>query len=192
MNKAGKFLLYAGVSYLALNAVAFHLPVTLLKIGVATLFTGATIKGAMHLASRYFENEKYPEYKYKAADGSQIIVDPARQRVTRRLSKDFARAADFRNGTVSDVVTKDYSNNPIVGTVQKVFDYTLNFTFNKYASVNTKTMRETREFDQGATEVFIMEKYLKHAQEQYQKDLAAKTPTQAQKQKPRNSNGPSV
>lgn len=210
MSKTKKYLLYAGVSYLAINA-AMGLGVLgfgslgfaamgALKLAAATVVTGAAIKGGMYLAGRMLEKNNYPEYQYKAADGSQFTVDPVRQRVTRRLSKDFARAADFRSGYISDVVKKDYYGNFLWRTAQKIYDHSLNFTFNKHSRVNTKSLEEAREYDEGATEVFIMEKYLKHAQEQYQKDLAAKAQTQtatqakaaAQPQRPRNSSGPSV
>jgi len=209
MSKTTKYLLYAGASYLALNAamglglIGFG-PIGLTAMGLvklagAAVVTGAAIKGGLHLAGRMLEKNNYPEYQYKAADGSQFTVDPVRQRVTRRLSKDFARAADFRNGYISDVVKKEYYGNFLWRTAQKVYDHSLNFAFNKHSRVNTKSLEEAREYDEGATEVFIMEKYLQHAQAQYRQDLAAKAQTQAsaqkaaaQPQRPRNSSGPSV
>lgn len=214
MKKVAKYALYAGVSYLALNA-AMGLgvlgmglsPIALpgiVKAAATVLLTGAAIKGTLNLIGNALEKSTYPEYHYAATDGSQFTVDPVRQRVTRRLSKDFARAADFRNGTVVDVVNKRYSNKFLLRIAEKVYDHTLNFKFNKHARINIKTFTEAQVHQEGAAELFVMEKYLKHAQEQYQKDQAAQQQKQTQQstatqnkvntqpQKPRNSAGPSA
>jgi|GEM_PF-2269583 hypothetical protein len=214
MKKVAKYALYAGVSYLALNAamglglIGFG-PIGLtvkglVKIAGAAVVTGMALKGSLHLAGRMLDKNNYPEYQYKAADGSKFTVDPVRQRVTRRLSRNFARAADFRSGLISDVVTKQYQGNPLRRIAERFYDHSLNFAFNKHLRVNTKSFEEAREYDEGATEIFVMEKYLKHAQEQYQKDQAAQQQKQTQQstatqnkgntqtQKPRNSAGPSA
>lgn len=134
----------------------------------------AVANAGIKAVKRQHEKEEYPKYEYQAPDGSKITVDPERQQVTRRLSKEFARAADFRKGHIGDLVTKTYGGNRVSRALKSAFDHTLNIKFNKYARVNTKTMQEVQEFDDGANEIFVMEKYLKHAQEQHERFKAAK------------------
>lgn len=170
----------AFIGFLGLTLVteAFLLAPVFFGAITNVLLVGAAVTAVANVAikavKKQHEKEEYPKYEYQAPDGSKIIVDPQRQQVTRRLSKDFARAADFRKGNIADLVTKTYSGNAITRTIKSALDRTLNVKFNKYARVNSKTMQEAREFDPGAVEVFVMEKYLKHAQEQYQKDKLAK------------------
>lgn len=186
MNNLGTFqklFMYGLGGFLAFQVVSAA-PIFfagLANIMIAGAATAAVLNGGYQLAKHLIEKDKYPKYEYQAPDGTRITVDPERQQVTRRLSKDFARAADFRKGQIADLVTKQYTGNRVTRTVKSALDHTLNFAFNKYASVNAKTMLEVQEYDQGATEVFVMEKYLRHAQEQHQKDKAAKAEQDAAK-----------
>jgi len=164
---------YLGINGIAMSGVFFPVTTVLVAATVTLSTAVAVVANAIQKHNRKVQEERdFPKYHYTAPDGSQITVDPERQQVTRRLSKDFARAADFRHKTVSDVVTKGYFGNPITRRVRKLYDRTLRANFNKHANVNTRTFKQAREYDEGATEVFIMEKYLQHAQAQYQKDKA--------------------
>ena len=176
LSRTQRLFVYGLAGFLAFQVIAAA-PIFfagLANIMVAGAATAAVLNGGYQLAKHLTEKDKYPKYEYQAPDGSRITVDPEREQVTRRLSKDFARAADFRKGQIADLVTKKYSGGLLTRTVKNAFDHTLNFAFNKYARVNAKTMQETEDNDQGATELFVMEKYLRHAQEQHQKDKAAK------------------
>lgn len=176
MGKFAKGVAGALIGFAAINLAMIGLTVlgpvgAVIAAGAATYLS---VNAAIKITNRALEKKEHPQYKYEVQDGSTIIVEPTRQRVTRRLSKEFARVADFKHQTVSDLVKHDDTIDSIFSIPKKALDIALSAQFNRHALVNTKTMEKAREYDQGATEVFVMEKYLKHAQEQYAQDQAAK------------------
>lgn len=185
MGKFAKGVAGALIGFAAINLALIG--ITLLGPVGAVIAAGAvtylSVNAAIKITNRALEKKEHPQYKYQVQDGSTITVEPTRQRVTRRLSNDFARVADFKQQTVSDLVKHDDNIYSVYSIPKKAWDIALSAQFNRHSLVNTKTMEKAREYDQGATEVFVMEKYLKHAQEQYAKDLALKS-GKPQNQKP--------
>jgi len=185
-SKFKKALLTLAVVDMAINGIAIGVTLGIIVgfavagpafplIAAGTIATGAAALGvnaAIRKSAIKREEKEHPTYNYQAPDGSIISVQPSRQQVTRRLSESFARAADFDKKVIGDLIQVRRHTNPAMETVHKIARKMLTMQFNRHGKANIKTFEQNREYDEGAIELFVMEKYLQHATAQYKEDLA--------------------